>query len=42
VLAIRYNPKTKQRSLGALRWGLIPYWAKDEKIAFKTSESRDC
>ena len=26
VLAIRYNPKTKQRSLDALRWGLIPYY----------------
>jgi len=25
VLAIRYNPKTKQRSLDPLRWGLIPY-----------------
>src|SRR5215469_7747833 len=24
VLAIRYNPKTRQRSLDTLRWGLIP------------------
>lgn len=22
--------------LGQLKWGLIPFWAKDEKIAFKT------
>jgi putative SOS response-associated peptidase YedK len=40
VLAIRYNPKTKQRSLDALRWGLIPYWAKDPKIACKTINAR--
>src|SRR5215469_9379229 len=40
VLAIRYNPKTKQRSLDALRWGLIPYWAKDPKIAYRTINAR--
>ena len=40
VLAIRYNPKTKQRSLDALRWGLIPYWAKDPKIAYKRINAR--
>jgi len=40
VLAVRYNPKTKQRSLDALRWGLIPYWAKDPKIAFRTINAR--
>ncbi len=32
VLAIRFNPETMQRSLDRLRWGLVPYWAKDEKI----------
>ena len=40
VLVIRYNPKAKQRSLDALRRGLIPYWAKDPKIAFKTINAR--
>ena len=40
VLAIRFNPATKQRSLDALRWGLIPNWAKDPKIAFKTVNAR--
>jgi putative SOS response-associated peptidase YedK len=25
VLAIRFNSQTQRRSLGALRWGLIPY-----------------
>jgi putative SOS response-associated peptidase YedK len=23
-----------------LRWGLIPHWAKDEKIAYKTINAR--
>jgi hypothetical protein len=36
VLTIRFNPETQQRSLDALQWGLIPYWAKDPKIAYKT------
>jgi putative SOS response-associated peptidase YedK len=40
VLAIRYNPETKQRTLDALRWGLIPNWAKDPKIAYKTINAR--
>ena len=34
------HPKVKQRSLDALRWGLIPYWAKDPKIAFKTINAK--
>jgi putative SOS response-associated peptidase YedK len=33
VLAIRLHPETRQRTLGSLRWGLIPNWAKDPKIA---------
>jgi putative SOS response-associated peptidase YedK len=40
VLAIRLNPETKQRSLDRLRWGLVRYWAKDEKIGFKTINAR--
>jgi putative SOS response-associated peptidase YedK len=40
VLAIRFRPKTGQRSLDALRWGLVPYWAKDHKIGFKTINAR--
>src|SRR5580704_5747427 len=40
VLAVRYNHETKQRSLDALRWGLIPYWAKDPKVAYKTINAR--
>jgi putative SOS response-associated peptidase YedK len=40
VLAIRYNPQTKERSLDQLRWGLIPYWAKDSKLAYRTINAR--
>jgi putative SOS response-associated peptidase YedK len=34
VLAIRYNPETKQRSLDTLLWGLVPYWSKEHKTGF--------
>ena len=34
VLAIRFNPETKQRSLDTLIWGLVPYWGKDGKTGF--------
>ena len=40
VLAIRFNPMTGQRSLDALQCGLIPHWAKDPKIAYKTINAR--
>jgi putative SOS response-associated peptidase YedK len=29
---VRYDAKAAQRSLDMLRWGLIPYWAKDIKV----------
>jgi putative SOS response-associated peptidase YedK len=29
VLAVRSNPKTGERSLDVLRWGLVPHFAKD-------------
>jgi hypothetical protein len=40
VLTIRRHPETKQRTLDTLRWGLIPNWAKDPKIAYKTINAR--
>jgi putative SOS response-associated peptidase YedK len=40
VLAIRFNAKSQQRSLDALQWGLIPYWAKDPKISYRTINAR--
>jgi len=33
---VRYNPKTSSRTLDLMRWGLVPYWAKDLKIGFST------
>jgi putative SOS response-associated peptidase YedK len=40
VLTVRFNPKTKERTLDALRWGLVPYWAKDLKIGSKMINAR--
>jgi putative SOS response-associated peptidase YedK len=40
VLAVQRNPETRQRMLDALRWGLIPSWAKEEKIGYKTINVR--
>ena len=40
VLTIRFNPETRARSLDALQWGLIPYWAKDPKVAYRTINAR--
>jgi putative SOS response-associated peptidase YedK len=33
---VRHNPKTGSRSLDLMRWGLVPYWAKDIKIGFSS------
>jgi putative SOS response-associated peptidase YedK len=40
VLPVRFNPKTKERALDALRWGLVPHWAKDLKFGAKTINAR--
>ena len=37
---VRYDEKAHQRSLDVMRWGLIPYWAKDIKIGFSTINAR--
>jgi putative SOS response-associated peptidase YedK len=31
---IRYDTKAGERSLDVMRWGLVPFWAKDIKIGF--------
>ena len=31
---VRYDAKAGERSLGMLRWGLVPYWAKDLNVGF--------
>src|SRR4051812_36496469 len=33
---VRYYPRAGHRTLDLMRWGLIPYWAKDIKIGFST------
>jgi putative SOS response-associated peptidase YedK len=40
VLTVRFNPETKERSLDALRWGLVPYRAKDLKIGARMINAR--
>jgi putative SOS response-associated peptidase YedK len=37
---VRYDAKERQRTLEVMRWGLIPYWAKDVKIGFSTINAR--
>jgi putative SOS response-associated peptidase YedK len=37
---VRFDPKDHQHSLDVMRWGLIPYWAKDIKIGFSTINAR--
>jgi putative SOS response-associated peptidase YedK len=36
VRARRYNPKIEVRALNLMRWGPVPYWAKDIEIGFST------
>jgi len=31
---VRYDAKDRQRSLDVMRWGLVPFWAKDIKVGF--------
>src|SRR5215471_17693975 len=31
---VRYNSKEGRRTLDLMRWGLVPYWAKDVKVSF--------
>jgi putative SOS response-associated peptidase YedK len=37
---IRLHPESGERVLSELRWGLIPYWSKDRKIAWKCINAR--
>ncbi|HYL91985.1 MAG TPA: SOS response-associated peptidase [Alphaproteobacteria bacterium] len=36
VPVIRQDAKQPRRAFSLMRWGLIPYWAKDPSIGFKT------
>jgi putative SOS response-associated peptidase YedK len=35
-----FNPKDRQRSLDMMRWGLVPYWAKDIKVGFANIDAK--
>jgi putative SOS response-associated peptidase YedK len=37
---VRLDGETGQRELTMMRWGLIPFWAKDAKIAYSTINAR--
>jgi putative SOS response-associated peptidase YedK len=34
VPVVRYDAKDHQRSFEVMRWGLVPFWAKDIKVGF--------
>jgi putative SOS response-associated peptidase YedK len=36
VPTIRQHPAEPRRIFGLMRWGLIPYWAKDQSFGLKT------
>ncbi len=40
VAVVRLKPDTTKRELVQLRWGLIPSWAKDPKIAYSTINAK--
>jgi len=40
VPVVRLKPDTTKRELVLLRWGLIPSWAKDPKIAYSTINAK--
>ena len=37
---VRLNRDSGQREIVLMRWGLIPYWAKDAKMAYSTMNAR--
>ena len=37
---VRFDAEAHERSLDVMRWGLIPYWAKDIKIGYSTFNAR--
>jgi len=37
---VRFDPRAGERSLDVMRWGLVPYWAKDIKIGYSTFNAK--
>jgi putative SOS response-associated peptidase YedK len=37
---VRINADTGRREFALMRWGLIPYWAKDAKVGYSTINAR--
>lgn len=37
---VRLNSDTGKREIALMRWGLVPYWAKDAKIGYTTINAR--
>src|SRR5664280_2053147 len=37
---VRLAPDTEERELTIMRWGLVPFWAKDAKMAFNTINAK--
>ncbi len=37
---VRLNRDSGQREVALLRWGLVPYWARDAKLAYSTINAR--
>jgi putative SOS response-associated peptidase YedK len=40
VLVVRVDARSNERTLDSLQWGLIPYFAKDRKVAWKHINAR--
>ena len=37
---VRYDARAGQRSLDVMRWGLVPFWAKDIKVGFSNINAK--
>jgi putative SOS response-associated peptidase YedK len=37
---VRLDSETGERELAVMRWGLVPFWAKDAKMAFNTINAK--
>ena len=40
VPIVRYDGKAGERSLDLMRWGLVPFWAKDIKVGFSNINAK--